>query len=182
MKTIIIPGYGDRFDYIERATKNWARNYDLEPEVYVFGWSGDPETYDANWREFDEVLQHIGVAAIIGISAGASVAARALQIYPEKIKKVVTICGPLHPEKMNPSTLHNKYPILERSLENISLENIDPDRVMTLRPLHDDVVSTEAMFLEGAHDKRIKTFGHAFTIGWTMFTKGETMANFIQGI
>lgn len=176
MNTIIVPGYGDTTWYINLATKvtpGWRK---LKPRVHVFGWNGMADTYDAKWEAFDDQLNRMGETAIIGISAGASVALRALAEHPDKVKKVITICGPASDENLNLT----KYPLLEVSLGNLALSTISADRVMTMRPIFDDVVDIEAMAIEGAQDFSLPTNGHARSIAQAMFTQGNVMAEWIQ--
>lgn len=180
MNVLIIPGYGDRWDYIARATKHWPQKYDIQPEIYVFGWNGQADTYDQKWQQFDKKLQQLGDAAIIGISAGASVAVHALQKYPAKIRKVITVCGPVHADRMNPQTLHNKFPVLECALEDFSLNQLPADRVMTMRPYYDQLVPINAMMIEGAHDKRVTMMLHNLSILAALFGYSRTMAEFIK--
>lgn len=179
MNVVIVPGYGDRADYLETASKGWQERFGLEPHVVVFGWSGEADSFDLKWEQFSRTIQDVGETAIIGISAGASVAIRAMQTYPDTVKKVVTICGPVHPERMNRDTLRNDYPVLERSLDRLSLSDLPAERVMTLRPLYDDVVNTKAMYIDGAVDKRMCMIGHPTSILWAMYVNASRMSRFI---
>lgn len=122
----------------------------------------------------------MGEVGIIGISAGASVAARALQVFPEVVKRVVTVCGPLDVAHMSENTLVEKYPLLKRSLDMLSIGDIKAEKVLTLRPLLDEVVSVRAMQLPGATDKRIAMIGHAISIAWGMFHYADEMHDFLQ--
>lgn len=180
MNVIVVPGYGDRSDYLETATKKWQKRYGLNPEIVVFGWSGEASSFDQKWEQFSRTVQGKEETAIIGISAGASVAIRAMQSYPEIVKKVVTICGPVHPERMNRTTLHKNYPVLERSLDQLSLDGLASERVMTLRPLYDNVVNTHAMRIDGAQDHRMKVVGHPTGILWAMYINASRMSRFIN--
>lgn len=180
MKVVIVPGYGDRADYLETATKNWQVRFGLEAEVVVFGWSGEAVSFDQKWQQFSKKIESNGPIAIIGISAGASVAIRTLLAYPAKVKKVVTICGPIYPKLMNPATLHQHYPVLERSLERLSLSGLPAERVLTLRPLYDNVVNTKAMLIDGARNKRMLIIGHPTSIIWAMYANAGRMARFIN--
>ncbi len=180
MRVVIVPGYGDRSDYLERAAQNWGERFGLEPEIVVFGWNGVGKSYDEKWNRFSQTIQEMGEVAIIGISAGASAAVRALQTHPDLVKKVITICGPVHKSLMNPKTLHNEYPVLEQSLERLTLKNLPSERVMTLRPLYDNVVDIEAMRIDGAHDKRMLVTHHTFSIVWAMYINANRMAKFIN--
>lgn len=180
MKALIIPGYGDRWDYIARATRHWPEKYDIEPEIFVFGWNGEADTYRKKWQQFDKKLQQLDDTAIIGISAGASVAVHALQKYPAKIRKVITVCGPVHADRMNPQTLHNKFLVLESALEDFSLNQLSADRVMTMRPYYDQLVPVDAMRIDGAHDRRVLMILHNLSILTALFGYDRTMAEFIK--
>lgn len=180
MKTLIIPGYGDHRGYIDRAVRNWDKKYGMQPEVHVFGWQGDADTYEAKWQDFDDTLQQLGEVAIIGISAGASVGLRALQMYPNKITKVITVCGLVNSLEIDAVLLHSKYPVLERSLESFSQQGMAAKRVMTMRPVYDEIIPTKAMLIESAVDVRMPMLGHMPSILCAMYGYGKTMASFIQ--
>ncbi|HSX23758.1 MAG TPA: alpha/beta hydrolase [Candidatus Saccharimonadales bacterium] len=180
MNVLIIPGYGDRQDYIDRTTRNWDKRYGIKPQVYVFGWNGEANSYEEKWQRFDEKLQQLHKTAIIGISAGASVAVRALQEHPDEITKVITVCGPVHADKMNPRTLHNRFPVLERSLEHLSLKGLEAKRVMTVRPMYDQLVPIDAMVIDGAQDVRLRMVRHIPSVLLGIFGYGKTMSNFIK--
>lgn len=181
MNVIIVPGYGDRTAYIEHATRNWIQKYDLKPVIYVIGWNNDVSNLEGKWKQLASLITNMDETAIIGISAGASVALRALQTYPDTVKKVITICGPVHKHMIHAKILHNRYPMLEESLDRFDLTNIDTTKVMTIRPIFDDAVTTKAMKIEGALDKRLTVAFHAIAILWAMYTQGSTISKFING-
>lgn len=180
MNTLIIPGYGDERGYIDRAVRNWSQKYGIQPDVRVFGWFGAADDYEPNWERFDECLKQLGEVAIIGISAGASVGVRALQAYPDKIKKLITVCSLVDTSRMDLNKLHNRYPVLERSLQHISLKGLPAERIMTLRPLYDEVIPICDMKIEGAKDVRLPMIGHSPSLGLAMYGYARTMANFIH--
>ena len=180
MNIIIVPGYGDRFDYIETATKNWQKKYANIARVAVFGWNGTGDSYAGKWEQFAEILQGTGKTAIIGISAGASVALRALHEHPDIVSKVVTICGPANPAFMDMQYLQRNYPVLVPSLESIRDVEQPGGKIMTLRPFHDGTIHLDAMRIPGATDKRIPMVGHTPSIVTAIFTSGGTINRFIN--
>ncbi len=122
----------------------------------------------------------MGEVAVIGISAGASIALRSIQTYPHQVTHVVSLCGPVHPEHLNRQRLHGRYPLLERSLEQLSLENLSAERVMTLRPVYDEIFNTKSMKINGATDLRINMVGHATSIAWGVYRKASRIHDFIR--
>lgn len=180
MNVVIVPGYGDRSDYLKTASKTWSQRFGLEPDIFVFGWNGEAESFDEKWTQFSEYIEQLEDIAIIGISAGASVALRALQTYPNRVKKVVTICGPAHPEVMDLVKLRRDYPVLERSLDQLSLDGLPADRVLTLRPIYDDAVTTKAMIIDGAKNVQMNIAFHSVGIVWAMYVHARRIATFIN--
>lgn len=178
MKTIIIPGYGDRTDYLKPTLARWEKKFNCRPEVVIFGWDGEAGDYERRWSQFCEAIKPMGKIAIIGISAGASVGLRALQEFPNRVSKLITVCGPINSAHMSRQKLQSTYPLLERALDALDLPNAPADQVMTLRPLFDEVVSVDAMQLPGATDKRIAMIGHAPSIAWGMFHYARDMHDF----
>lgn len=180
MNAIIVPGYGDRHDYIEYATKNWQQRYGVDPEVYVFGWSDELGSYEEKWQNFEEKLHNNAPTAIIGISAGFSVALRGLVQYPELVTAAVSICGPHDAKDLSRETLHNKYPLLEQAFDSFSSDDLPLDKIMTLRPLFDEVVSVNAVNINGASNERMATVFHAPSIVWGVAGRGKTITEFIK--
>lgn len=180
MKIAVVPGYGDRVDYLKYLTKDWPRRFGNDVEIVPFGWSGDAAGFDDKDQAFLETIGSMGEVALIGISAGASAALRAKLKYPDVVMKIVTVCGPVDPELMDRNKLHEQYPLLELSLQKLSLEAIPVEDVMTLRPVYDGVVSTAAMYIEGAGDVRMRMVGHAASIAWGMYHHAKDINEFIN--
>jgi hypothetical protein len=180
MKVIIFPGYGDRRDYIDFAFKNWKTKFDLEPEVVTFNWYEGAETYDVKWGKIKSSVQSTDKIAAIGISAGTSLSLRLLQDFPNKVVATINICGPSRLSDLNPLTIKTKYPLLGRSLSEVSIDRIDLSRVLTIRPLIDKVVYPASVYIEGALNHKIFTIGHAPSIAWSVLGKNRLVASFIK--
>ncbi len=180
MKVIIIPGYGDRRDYIDSAARHWSKRYKLEPDIFVFNWSDDPSTYPAKWSKLENIIQSSEKLALVGISAGASVALRALQDFPGKVSSVVSICGPARLEDLNPITVKTKYPLLGRSLSEVSIKRLPAQKILTLRPLFDKTVSPASVVIDGATNIRMFTAGHGYSIVWALFARNRSITKFIN--
>lgn len=183
-QVIIVPGLGDRTDYIERVTQNWPQRYSLEPAVYAFGWYDPAESYDQKQTELKtkiDELTELGQVSIIGISAGGSLAVNVLDRYPDQIACAVNICGLVRiRDKDQSSERFVRSPLLRKSVEEVSTHKILSDRIMTLRPLFDGIVATENVPIEGAQNIRMRTALHGFSIMWALWRRAESMTNFIH--
>ncbi len=180
--TLIVPGYNDTHDYIDEATKNWPARYGLEAYVQPFGTKEPDEDYDANWNIFEKTLRQFGPAAIIGISFGASIALRALQDHPELVSSVICIAGPHDLRQMDQTVIDDKYPLLNKALPAIKVDKLPTGRIMTLRPIYDQVISPRKVTIEGATNRRMLTPvpGHAAGIWWALHFHAKDMAKFIK--
>lgn len=181
MNIAIVPGYGDRLGYLERLTRNWPDRFGSQVSIVPFGWSGEAASFDEKDQKFLDTIQAMGEVGIVGISAGASAALRAKQAFLGQVTRVVTICGPVHLQHMKREKLHDKYPLLERSLELLSLDSLPAEDILTLRPLFDEVALVRAMAIDGAIDIRMKMVGHAASIAWGMYHHAADINDFLKG-
>ena len=180
-QVVIVAGYGDRTDYIEHLTARWPQKYDLEPHVYAFGTLEAPETYEDRWQEFEDKINVIGQTAVIGVSFGFSIAARAMLEHPEQVDRIVSIAGPHDLSAVNQETLDKKYPMLNRSLSAFNDSLLPVDRVMTLSPLIDPTVSPANVIIQGAKNHKVPMFGHGPGIVAAFLLREKTIASFIHG-
>ncbi len=180
MNVTIVAGYGDQTGYIERVTNDWPERYDLLPHIYAFGTNDPPETYKEHWEEFVDVLREIGRTAVIGISFGVSIAARAVLNYPDIATKAIFISGPHLLSDLNPRTVETKYPMLGKSLSAFDPNALPTERIMTIRPLWDSVIKPSKVMLPGAKNERVVAFGHGLGIYTALAFRAGAIANFIH--
>lgn len=182
MKTYVMPGYGDRSDYLKLSTWNWKLKYGIEREVVVFGWNGRVETAPNKLEAFEQkLLAEPEPVNFVAISASGSPALYAKQKYPEKVGRITLICSPVHQKKMNQDTLHNDYPILEYVLGKITLDGLPKDDIRIYYSPDDTVAPQEAVLIEGVDSRPIGHANHALTIGHVMFTRSGEIAHFLKG-
>ena len=179
-RLIIIPGYGDRTGYIHRLTGSWLRRYGVEVEVVTFGWRGDSRSYDQKWQAFIAHLDRSNPAVVLGISAGASVALRALTEEPQKVLGVVSICGPWTGRYFHADVMHTQYPTLESSLAPLRPTKFPVNRILTFRPLYDETATTKAVSIEGAQNVRMPFAFHAVSIVLALVFYGQTISKFVK--
>jgi pimeloyl-ACP methyl ester carboxylesterase len=187
VNVIIVPGYGDIDGYIKHFTGHWSEKYGVEPYIHRFGSTDPPELYDQNWQRFVEVMHEQQATAVIGISFGFSIAARALVDYPDQIRRIVSIAGPHDISALKPDTVQTKYPMLgeslgalKKSLAKAGMQSLPSENIMTLRPLTDRIIDPKKVTIEGAKNHRIPMFGHNLGIPTALAVQSKMITDFLQ--
>jgi pimeloyl-ACP methyl ester carboxylesterase len=177
---IIVAGLGDATAYIKWATKQWPRQYGLTPVVFIVGWGDKPSEYENKYQRLASLLDELGPAAVIGISAGGSFALNALRRYPDRVSCAISICGPVR-LRAKDQTLRrlNESPLLRQSI-NEQQKGTLAERAMTLRPIYDRIVYPGNVPVEGARNSRMPVIGHVLGIGWALYCRDKQMAEFIR--
>lgn len=178
---VIVPGYGDRIDYIERLTQKWPERYQLRPIIHAFGTTDPAEMYDEHWLRFVKQLQGLGECAVIGISFGGGIGLRGLQEHPDIVKKVVTIAAPLSLDHFDSKTITKDYPMLAYSLPHIALNQLDTSDVMTIRPrFGDGVFPAHTAAIDGAVNLTVPVASHPLGIVAALVLRANQIAGFIH--
>lgn len=177
MNVTIIAGYGDATGYIKKLTAAWPRKYGLRPDVKAFGTLDHADQYDANWQK---LLKDLKPGPVIGISFGASIAARLLLEHPNKFPKAVFISGPHDLNDLRPEVVRDKYPMIGRSLAAIDPSKLPANKIMTISPLTDGVINPKLVRIEGSQNARVPVVSHAVGIAAALKLKGRAIAKFLE--
>lgn len=169
---IYLPGVNDNKIGQRILVKHWYI-YGVRPHYHYIGWA---DTYETFTQKLNKLLQRIDilngsgkVVSLVASSAGASMAIHALAERPDKLQRVITICGKLR----RPETVNDHYrlgfPPFFESISSLgdSLKKIDKStlhKVVNIRPIYDNVVDVEDMGIDGCRSYRIATRGHAMSI------------------
>lgn len=169
------------------AVSTWQL-YGFAPEVFHMYWHSPGRFADKLSKLISriETLTKQGHdVSLVGVSAGASTAIAAYAARPESIRTVICICGKLrNPETIHPRTYRNN-PAFRESMDQLksNLAKLDMphrSRVLSIRPLADRLVPPDDTLIPGAHNKRIYTLGHAFTIGFCVFLYAPFLLRFAR--
>jgi pimeloyl-ACP methyl ester carboxylesterase len=185
---IYVPGLGDHRSRGQQMVVRWWRVFGVRSYCYVMNW-GDKKPLrpkmEGLLRLVDELAQNGDKVSLIGTSAGASAVLIAYAQRPNKISGVVCICGKIsHPETIHP--LRYKFnPAFKESMSQLQdvLPKLDTQaraRILSIHPLADESVPPVDTLLPGAQEKLVPTFGHAFSIGFTLVVKPRMMINFLK--
>lgn len=173
MKHIIfyIPGLGDGYDnYRKKALRGWSL-FGIETILLPMNWYGSG-TYE---EKFQHASDSIATAAarsdritIIGESAGGSMAIN-LFASNERIDTLITIAGVNAASTPVARRTLRRGPAFAVSRQYVdeSLRAISRDRkrrIHTIRAWSDNVVRPKYSQIAGAHNHRLWSVGHLYTI------------------
>jgi len=176
---IYIPGLGDaRLDGQSRAVKAW-RWWAVESSQFEIGWTDNepwPEKLERLLDMIDGLTEAGKKVALVGASAGASAAIIAYAERKSVITGVVCIAGKVnHPETVNP-VRYRTNPAFEQAIQDCqpALQNLtaaDRQRIQSRYALFDEIVTRSDSYIPGAHNRRVFSVEHGFTIA-TQITLG----------
>ena len=166
-----IPGLGEKYDsYRQQALKRWSI-FGVKTVLLPMNWY-QGGTYDERFMQASDMiadaLSNKRRVTLIGESAGASMAINLFAAHPE-VANVITIAGvntssaPVAQRTLRrgPAFAESKQ-YIDQSLDDIS--NQHKKHIHTVSAWSDNVVRPERSHIDGAHNHRIPSIGHLFTI------------------
>lgn len=187
----IIPGIGYTVDWIKFLTRNWEKEYGIEPHVVDFVWMAEsdkfPLRFERMGKYLDEDIKESKDISLLGISAGGSAVVNLFYPRKDKIKKVITVCGRVHDPNVRKMWNHKpevlgvyeeSVKLCETNLDKLTSQ--DKKRILTIRPLYDEVVPTKTMTIEGAVNERILAAQHMVSISLALSLYSKTIVDFLK--
>jgi len=176
---IIIPGLGNDVRLISWATRSWMR-HGITPHVFDAQWKIEEPQFlpklDRAIALVDKLSSMGKRVSIIGNSAGSSFAINLYKARHIKIHKVVINCGRVRTHDLpwftfNQATLTSpsfKVSCInsEKILNDLTIQ--DKNKILTLRPLFDEIVPSTTVYINGANNQVVPLVGHSFTIGFNL--------------
>jgi pimeloyl-ACP methyl ester carboxylesterase len=178
---------------IKIATWRW-RKFGLDITPYSIGWRERENDFNYKIQRLvaliDELSQKGNIVSLIGTSAGGSAVLNAFIERKDIIHRVVNICGRLRTGSQKGfrsfKTRTASSPAFAQSVKfcekrESELSNNDRLKVMTVRAMFgDELVPGDTAILEGAHNIKIPTIGHIFSIGATLTLFSGTIISFLN--
>lgn len=188
---VIIPGIGATVVWYKFLTRNWEKKYGTKTHLLFFGWNGKasefPEKFKKIERHLDEYIKENENVSILGISAGGSAAVNLFIPRRDKIKNVVTVCGRVRDPNVRQMWNHRPKALVlyeesvklsEANLDKLSQE--DKKRILTIRPIYDEIVPLRTMIIDGAENRRIFAAQHMVSISLAMTLYSKIIADFVK--
>ncbi len=191
-KLIIITGLDDGVGRLQFITRNWKTKYGIEVFVQRMDWKGKDQDFEKKLKriinKIDEFSSRGYKISLLGTSAGGSVAINAYILRKNKINKVINVGGRLREgvgtipslEQATRNSISFKESVLrcERNLK--LLTKTDKQKILTIRPLYDEVAPISLMTIKGATNIQILSLEHTFSIFLALTVYKRTIVNFLM--
>jgi len=177
---IISPGMDGKIDGLQLITKDWPKKYGLYPEVEQIVWK-DEFGLEPKLKKITDLIDKLVVngnsVSLIGTSASGSLMLNAFIERKGVIEKVVNVGGFVRPGNRSGQRNFNErsaasIAFRESVLKFASLESTltpeDRKKILTVRPLWDELVPPETVVIKGALNKQIPMVEHVLGIATAM--------------
>lgn len=193
LRIIYVPGLGDGQRLLIWLQKQFFKSWRLQRshvEIFAIHWTGDvpfEKRLDELLSRIDELHAAGEQVSLIGTSAGASAVINAYARRKSRIRGVVCICGALRGTDSLPEAAFKLNPRFKESIKMLpdsitTLSKADRQSVMTLRPVFDLIVRPKNAQIEGAHNRRLLSFGHLPSIAYFLNGKSFLIRRFLRRI
>lgn len=190
---VIVPGLSDNPIGVAWLTRDWRAHYGLTPHVVRFGWRGQPDDFAPRLvrlgRYIDGLVATGAQVSLLGTSAGASAVLNAFFARRDDIRSVVSVCGRLRAgDGVYPSLDQSRNrllfkPSVLRCDEGISrLTPADKAKILTIRPLFDELVPVTTMTIAGATNRRILAVEHMVGIYLALSVYARLIVDFLARV
>lgn len=174
---IISPGMNGRIGGLKLLTKNWAKKYELYPEVVQTIWK-DGKGLEPKLTKILDLIDNFAnrgnTVSLIGTSASGSLMLNAFVERKNVVHKVVNIGGFVRPgngtgmhsfETRSAASKAFRESVLKFEKSEPSLTNQDRRKILTVRPmLGDELVPANTVTINGALNKTVPMIEHVLGI------------------
>lgn len=181
---IIIPGLGNEVTFHTWASNSWKK-FGIIPHVFDTRWKTEENGFSKKLERaitlVDSLLNKNVRISLVGNSAGSSFALNIFGQRKRQINKVVINCGRVRDgdwpwftfNQATGSSPSFKESVLEAQELEKTLTSEDRIKILTLRPLFDEVVPPFTVPIRGAQNKITCSVEHSLSIAMnlTMFKR-----------
>jgi hypothetical protein len=177
---IIGPGLDGRTNNIKFITHHWISTYNLFPEVCHIFWKDD-EGIQPKLHKIIQLVDQLAKSndsiSLIGCSASGSLMLNAFVERKNVIHKVINLDGFLRPgyrigyrsfEKRSAKSIAFRESVYRFEKLETKLTPDDKKKILTVRPLYDELVPPETVVIDGAKNIQIPTVEHVFSIALSL--------------
>jgi len=187
---IIIPGLGNGVIKHEWAVKSWKK-FGLIPNVFDAKWkieeNGFQPKLDRALKLVDSLANKNSGISIVGNSAGSSFALNIFAKRKKQISRVVINCGRVRDgdwpwftfDQATASSPSFKESVLRSQEIEKTFTNIDRKKILTLRPIFDEVVPPFTLSIKEAKNIVVPSIEHSLSIALNMTLFKKQIIDFI---
>lgn len=194
---VMIPGLNDQ-GFLQKRLMNlvpkYWQKYGVVGHIISPNWEDGEEFKPKLERmlgKVDELIEEGHEVSVLGLSAGGSAALNVFCQRKNVLKGAVNGTGRLRVgENVRPSldwaarnspAFKESVVLFESQNEKILTED-NRKRIMTVRPLWDEIVPISTSPLEGADNRVVPVVGHLLAGGYVCFVYGKEIVNFLNHI
>lgn len=189
---VIIPGLGNEIQKHAWASDRWKKS-GIIPHVFDAKWKTEENGFN---KKLDEALELVDVliatgkkVSVIGNSAGSSLAINIFGQRKGKIHRVVVNCGRVRTKDwpwftFNQATASSpsfRESVLRSEKIISELSVTERKKILTLRPLFDEVVPPWTVPIAGATNEITPSVEHVATIALNMTLFSGRIIKFLRG-
>jgi len=187
---IIIPGLGNKVDLHILASNRWKK-FGIIPHVFDTKWKTEENGFYEKFKRalnlVDSLSDKNSRISIIGNSAGSSFALNLFVKRKKQISRVVINCGRVRDgdwpwftfDQATASSPSFKESVLISQKLERTLTTRDRKKILTLRPLFDEVVPPSTVPIKGAKNKITFSLEHSLSIALNMTLFKKKIIDFI---
>jgi pimeloyl-ACP methyl ester carboxylesterase len=170
---IYIPGLGDFYDGGRRAfLAPWSWRRRVSVDLISMHWVEANESAHQKQQRIAQLIESVSQdieVVLVGESAGGALAISMLGICPERIAKVVTLCGKNTNSRNISPHLLRKNPAFGDAVRYaehtfVALNNEMKNKIHVIYSSLDHVVTPQNTLLPGVRSSVVKTPWHQFSI------------------
>lgn len=187
---IIIPGLGNAVAAHVWATSGW-KQFGMIPHVFDAKWKVEENGFQEKLTQalalVDSLASKKSRISIVGNSAGSSFAINILAARKKVINKVIVNCGRVRDgdwpwftfNQATASSPSFKESVLLAQQSEKLFTTKDRKKILTLRPIFDEIVPPSTIPIQGATNKITYSFEHALSISLNMTLFKKQIIDFI---
>ena len=187
---IIIPGLGNGVAKHVWYSNSW-KMFGITPHVFDAKWkteeNGFQPKFDRALKLVDSLTNKYSRISIVGNSAGSSFALNIFGERKKQINKIVINCGRVRDgnwpwftfDQATQSSPSFKESVLRAQKLEKTFTNIDRKKILTLRPLFDEVVPPFTVPIQGAQNEITPSIEHVISIALNMTLFRRRIIDFI---
>ncbi|NTV24180.1 MAG: hypothetical protein HGA85_07490 [Nanoarchaeota archaeon] len=188
-KLILVPGLSDETRLFEFAADHFFRKRGIKTMVHAFGWKDKSTGFEAKLESLLAAIDAFAGKeniALAGSSAGASASFNAYYLRKNKVVKLINICGRLS-RAGSPSlewaardslSFFDSVISCEKGLARLTAE--DRKKILTMRPLYDEIVPSFSVPVGGARNIRIISIEHMLSGALSLTLYSGIISGFIK--
>jgi len=188
---IIIPGLGNRVALHAWATNSWKR-FGITPHVFDVRWKTEEKGFSEKLTRALTLVDSLSNKniriSLVGNSAGSSFALNIFGERKNKISRIIVNCGRMREGDwpwftFNQATMQSpsfQESVLKAQELEKFLTTSDRKKILTLRPLFDEVVPPFTVPIRGAQNKITCSVEHSLSISLNLTLFKRQILDFIM--